>query len=133
MLTWVSDGPELRYSRRPAGKLPRKRRQVGFSLPSWNVSSHMCVAVGEAQGANIPIPQHSDEMMEEGIQIAEELLWTLADSTSSTDGEDEDVVMDDVSADTQLKELRRCRGAGIIENGLQRAYVAKQTFGGGDT
>ena len=41
--------------------------------------------------------------MEEGIQIAEELLWTLADSTSGTDGQDENV-----PADTQLEELRRC-------------------------
>ena len=46
--------------------------------------------------------------MEEGIQIAEELLWTLADSTSGTDDQDENVVMDDVPADTQLEELRRC-------------------------
>jgi DNA mismatch repair protein MSH2 len=52
-------------------------------------------------------PQHSDEVMEEGIQIVEELLRTWAES--GTDGED--VVMDDVSADTQLEELRRCAEA----------------------
>ena len=49
-----------------------------------------------------PEPQHSDEVTEEGIQIR-----TWAESTSSADGED--VVMDDdLSADTQLEELRRC-------------------------
>ena len=54
-----------------------------------------------------PEPQHSDEVMEEGIQIVEELLRTWAESTSGADSED--VVMDDdVSADTQLEELRQC-------------------------
>ena len=51
-----------------------------------------------------PEPQHSDEVVEEGIQIVEELLRTWAES--GMDGED--VVMEDVSADTQLEELRRC-------------------------
>ena len=53
-----------------------------------------------------PESQHPDEVMEQGIQIVEELLRTWAESTSGTDGED--VVMDDVSADVQLEELRRC-------------------------
>ncbi|KAF8551428.1 DNA mismatch repair protein [Imleria badia] len=53
-----------------------------------------------------PEPQHSDEVMEEGIQIVEELLRTWAESTSGTDGED--VVMGDDSTDTQLEELRQC-------------------------
>ena len=53
-----------------------------------------------------PEPQHSDAVMEEGIQIVEDLLRTWAESTSGTD--DEDVVMEDVSADAQLEELRRC-------------------------
>ncbi|KAI9568665.1 DNA mismatch repair protein [Boletus coccyginus] len=53
-----------------------------------------------------PESQHPDEVMEQGIQIVEELLRTWAESTSGTDGED--VVMEDVSADVQLEELRRC-------------------------
>ncbi|KAH0834904.1 DNA mismatch repair protein [Lanmaoa asiatica] len=53
-----------------------------------------------------PEPQHSDEVMEEGIQIVEELLRKWAESTSGPDGED--VVMEDASEDTQLEELRRC-------------------------
>lgn len=53
-----------------------------------------------------PEPQHSDTVMEEGIQIVEDLLRTWAESTSGTD--DEDVVMEDVSADAQLEELRQC-------------------------
>ncbi|KAG0708032.1 DNA mismatch repair protein [Suillus ampliporus] len=50
-------------------------------------------------------PEHSDEVTEEGIQIIEELLKKWA-SESSTD--DEDVMMDDVSPEAQLTELRRC-------------------------
>jgi len=54
-----------------------------------------------------PGPQHSDEVTEEGIQIVKELLRTWAEPTSGTGGED--VVMDDeLSADTQLEELRLC-------------------------
>ncbi|KAH7882344.1 DNA mismatch repair protein [Phlebopus sp. FC_14] len=52
-----------------------------------------------------PEPQHSDEVTEEGIQIVEELLRKWAD-TSNADGED--VVMEDVSPEAQLEELRRC-------------------------
>jgi len=56
-----------------------------------------------------PEPQHSDEVTEEGIQIVEELLRTWVESTSGTDGGD--LAMDDeLSTDTQLEELRRCRG-----------------------
>ena len=54
-----------------------------------------------------PEPEHSDEVMEEGIQIVEELLRTWTESGT----DDEDVVMDDVSADVQLEELRRCAEA----------------------
>ncbi|KAF9226411.1 DNA mismatch repair protein [Gyrodon lividus] len=50
-------------------------------------------------------PQHSDEVTQEGIQIVEELLRKWAETTG-TDGED--IVMGDISADTQLEELRRC-------------------------
>ncbi|KAN0086029.1 MutS domain V domain containing protein [Tylopilus felleus] len=53
-----------------------------------------------------PEPQHSDEVMEEGIQIVEDLLRTWAGSTAGVDGED--VVMEDADADAQLEELRRC-------------------------
>lgn len=53
-----------------------------------------------------PEPQHSYEVMEEGIQIVEELLRTWAESTTRMDGDD--VAMEDVSADTQLEEIRRC-------------------------
>ncbi|KIJ61455.1 hypothetical protein HYDPIDRAFT_137783 [Hydnomerulius pinastri MD-312] len=52
-----------------------------------------------------PEPQHSDEVTEEGIQIVEDLLRKWA-QTSSTDGED--VIMEDVSPEAQLEELRRC-------------------------
>lgn len=44
-------------------------------------------------------------MTEEGIRIVEELLRKWSQSTS-TDGED--VVMEDVSPEAQLEELRRC-------------------------
>ncbi|KAL4078153.1 muts domain V-domain-containing protein [Scleroderma yunnanense] len=50
-------------------------------------------------------PQHSDEVTEEGIRIVEELLRKWSQSTS-TDGED--VVMEDISPEAQLDELRRC-------------------------
>ncbi|KIJ14608.1 hypothetical protein PAXINDRAFT_163339 [Paxillus involutus ATCC 200175] len=50
-------------------------------------------------------PQHSDEVTQEGIQIVEDLLRKWAE-TSATDGDD--IVMEDVSADAQLEELRRC-------------------------
>ena len=50
-------------------------------------------------------PEHSDEVTEEGIRIVEDLLRKWAQSTSS-DGED--VVMEDISPEVQLEELRRC-------------------------
>ena len=53
-----------------------------------------------------PEPQHSDEVMEEGIQVVEELLPTWAESTSGAEGED--VVMNDVATDTQLEKLHQC-------------------------
>lgn len=53
-----------------------------------------------------PEPQHSDEVMEEGMQIVEDLLRKWTESIPGTD--DEDVVMEDVSAEVQLEELRRC-------------------------
>ncbi|KAG1815227.1 DNA mismatch repair protein [Suillus subaureus] len=50
-------------------------------------------------------PEHSDEVTEEGIQIIEELLKKWASESSA---DDEDVMMDDVSHEAQLAELRRC-------------------------
>ncbi|KAG1902378.1 DNA mismatch repair protein [Suillus fuscotomentosus] len=50
-------------------------------------------------------PEHSDEITEEGIQIIEELLKKWASESSA---DDEDVMMDDVSHEAQLAELRRC-------------------------
>ncbi|KAG2066034.1 DNA mismatch repair protein [Suillus decipiens] len=50
-------------------------------------------------------PEHSDEVTEEGIQIIEELLKKWASESSA---DDEDVVMDNVSHETQLAELRQC-------------------------
>ncbi|KIK97618.1 hypothetical protein PAXRUDRAFT_824778 [Paxillus rubicundulus Ve08.2h10] len=52
-----------------------------------------------------PEPQHSNEVTQEGIQIVEDLLRKWAEN-SATDGDD--IVMEDVSADAQLEELRRC-------------------------
>ncbi|OAX37509.1 DNA mismatch repair protein, partial [Rhizopogon vinicolor AM-OR11-026] len=51
-------------------------------------------------------PDHSDEVTEEGIQIIDELLKKWAQSESATD--DGDVIMDDMSPEAQLTELRRC-------------------------
>ncbi|KAG6332316.1 hypothetical protein ID866_6775 [Astraeus odoratus] len=50
-------------------------------------------------------PEHSDQVMEEGICIVEDLLrkWS-----QSTEADGEDVVMEDVSPGAQLEELRRC-------------------------
>ncbi|KAG1850170.1 DNA mismatch repair protein MutS [Suillus subluteus] len=50
-------------------------------------------------------PEHSDEVTEEGIQIIEKLLKKWA---SESCADDEDVMMDDVSHEAQLAELRRC-------------------------
>ncbi|KIM69472.1 hypothetical protein SCLCIDRAFT_1207895 [Scleroderma citrinum Foug A] len=50
-------------------------------------------------------PEHSDEVTDAGMRVVEELLRKWSQSTS-TDGED--VVMEDVSPEAQLEELRRC-------------------------
>ncbi|KAI6001586.1 DNA mismatch repair protein [Pisolithus orientalis] len=53
-----------------------------------------------------PQQEHSNEVTEEGIHIVEGLLRRWSESTGG--GDDEDVVMEDVSPEAQLEELRRC-------------------------
>lgn len=53
-----------------------------------------------------PQQEHSDEVTEEGIRIVEDLLRKWSESTGGDDGGD--VIMEDISPEAQLTELRRC-------------------------
>ncbi|KAG6377636.1 hypothetical protein JVT61DRAFT_14387 [Boletus reticuloceps] len=64
-----------------------------FQLEKWRADKFNDFAIGQHSE-----PGHSDEVMEEGIHIIEELLWTWKQCG-------ENVIMEDKDTDTQLKML----------------------------